>query len=70
VETKQIAAGSDLPAGVPPELLGTPREVLESLARLLREVRYGSIEITVHEGRVTQIERREKVRLALHDRQR
>lgn len=43
-----------------PELL--PREVLDVLARLLRDVRFGSIEIVVHEGRITQIERREKVR--------
>jgi hypothetical protein len=50
-------ASIDAPAGVPPEVLGT-------LAKLLREVRYGSIEIVVHEGRVTQIERREKVRFA------
>ena len=39
-----------------------PEEVLRTLARLLREVRFGSIEIVVHEGRITQIERREKVR--------
>ena len=57
------AASIDAPSGVPPEVLGT-------LARLLREVRYGSIEIVVHEGRVTQIERREKVRFALSEPQR
>jgi hypothetical protein len=36
----------------------TEREVLE----VLRAIRYGSIEITLHEGRIVQIERREKVR--------
>jgi hypothetical protein len=41
-----------------------PDEVLSALARLIREVRFGSIEIVVHDGRVTQIERREKVRFA------
>ena len=41
-----------------------PDEVLGALARLIREVRFGSIEIVVHDGRVTQIERREKVRFA------
>jgi hypothetical protein len=41
-----------------------PHEVLEALARLLREVRFGSIELIVHEGRITHIERREKVRFA------
>ena len=40
-----------------------PQEVLAALVRLLGEVRYGSIEIVVHEGRVTQIERREKMRI-------
>jgi len=39
-----------------------PDEVLGTLIRLLREVRFGSIEIVVHGGRITQIERREKVR--------
>jgi hypothetical protein len=39
-----------------------PEEVLGTLMRLIREVRFGSIEIVVHEGRITQIERREKVR--------
>ena len=58
--TRDSAITGNAPAGVPPEVLGT-------LARLLREVRYGSIEIVVHEGRVTQIERREKVRFSAPD---
>ncbi|HTO43171.1 MAG TPA: YezD family protein [Burkholderiales bacterium] len=44
-----------------------PDEVLGALARLIREVRFGSIEIVVHDGRVTQIERREKVRFGPSD---
>jgi len=39
-----------------------PEEILSTLTRLVRELRFGSIEIIVHEGRITQIERREKVR--------
>jgi hypothetical protein len=39
-----------------------PAEVLDALTRLVRELRFGSIEIVVHEGRITQIERREKLR--------
>jgi hypothetical protein len=39
----------------------------ESAARkilaALRGLRFGSVEITVHEGRIVQIERREKLRL-------
>jgi hypothetical protein len=38
------------------------KEVLDTLTRLVCELRFGSIEIVVHEGRITQIERREKVR--------
>lgn len=37
-------------------------EVVEEILRAIAQLRFGSIEITVHEGRVTQIERREKVR--------
>lgn len=47
-----------------------PAEVLGALARLVRETRFGSIEIVVHEGRITQIERRERVRFAAGERQR
>lgn len=37
-------------------------EVVQEILRALDQLRYGSVEITVHEGRITQIERREKVR--------
>lgn len=41
-------------------------DVLEAIAESIRLVKektgYGSIEVTVHDGRVTQIERSEKVR--------
>lgn len=36
--------------------------VAAAIAAVQRDTGYGSIEITVHDGRVTQIERREKVR--------
>jgi hypothetical protein len=48
-------------------LLETDEEVLRAVAGAIASIKlhsgYGSIEITVHDGRVTQIERREKVRL-------
>jgi hypothetical protein len=47
-----------------------PQEVLDALTRLVRELRFGSIEIVVHEGRITQIERREKLRFPAASRQR
>ena len=33
------------------------------VVQAVRGLRYGSVEVSVHEGRVVQIERREKVRL-------
>lgn len=40
-----------------------PGEVLDNVAQALAGLRFGSIEIVVHEGKVTQIERKEKFRL-------
>jgi hypothetical protein len=37
-------------------------DILHEITRAIESLRFGSVEITVHEGRVTQIERREKVR--------
>jgi hypothetical protein len=37
-------------------------EVIREVAHAIEQLRYGSVEITVHDGRVTQIERREKIR--------
>ncbi|HMO03791.1 MAG TPA: YezD family protein [Kiritimatiellia bacterium] len=33
------------------------------ILRAVREVAYGSVEITIHNGRVVQVERREKIRM-------
>lgn len=40
------------------------QEVLRRLSDALRGLRYGAVEITVHDGRVVQIERTEKLRLS------
>lgn len=40
------------------------REVLERISQALNGLRYGAVEITVHDGRVVQIDRTEKLRLA------
>jgi hypothetical protein len=39
------------------------RQVLDSILHALTGLRFGSIEIVVHEGKITQIERKEKFRL-------
>jgi hypothetical protein len=55
---------------VPPSLPGraaptaiVPAQVQEQVIRALQAVRFGSVEIIIHDGKVVQIERREKVRL-------
>jgi hypothetical protein len=37
-------------------------EIANQISRILQEIRFGSIEIIVHESRVVQIERKEKLR--------
>lgn len=39
------------------------RQALEDIVHALTGLRFGSIEIVVHDGRITQIERKEKFRL-------
>lgn len=53
-----------LPAA-PREADGAPqgKGVLDNVARALAGLRFGSVEIVVHEGKVTQIERKEKIRI-------
>ncbi|MCK9634907.1 YezD family protein [Methylobacter sp. Wu8] len=37
-------------------------EIANQIAVILQEIKFGSIEITIHENKVVQIERREKLR--------
>ena len=37
-------------------------EVVEQIASVLQGIRFGSVEIVIHEGKIVQIERREKLR--------
>jgi len=39
-----------------------PPEVLQEIIAALSGLRYGAVEVTVHESRVVQVERREKFR--------
>ena len=38
-------------------------EVVEQISTLLQGIRFGSVEIVIHDGKVVQIERKEKLRL-------
>ena len=40
------------------------KQVLDDIAQALAGLRFGSIEFVVHEGKVTQIERKEKIRFS------
>ncbi len=51
-----LDAGHENSIPLPPLLL---RELVEAL----RSIRYGAIELVIHDGRVVQLERREKVRV-------
>jgi hypothetical protein len=48
----------------PPPLLGPP-EWVAVVCEKVAGLRYGVVQLTVHDGRVTQIERTEKTRLPL-----
>ncbi len=39
------------------------QQLIDHLASAIRNMRYGSIEITVHDSRIVQIERKEKWRV-------
>ena len=43
-----------------------PDPIVEIIRSALRGLKFGSVEITVHDGRIVQIERREKQRLQLN----
>jgi hypothetical protein len=40
-----------------------PSPVEEEILRAVRRIRYGSVEITIHDSQVVQIEQKEKVRI-------
>ena len=56
---------SPLPVGSqtgPDDNLPLPQALLQELRQALRSIRYGAIQLVIHDGRVVQLERREKVR--------
>ena len=60
-----MTAQPTVPATVDPvadDPLPMPPALLRELCQALRAIRYGAIELVIHDGRVVQLERREKVR--------
>ena len=47
---------------MPPD---TASPIEQTILRALKDLRFGSVEITVHDSKIVQIERREKVRVEL-----
>jgi len=39
------------------------RDVLQEVADAIRSIRYGTVQITIHDSRVVQIEKAEKIRV-------
>ncbi len=55
-----------------PDILTEPAgidspDLVQQVLRALRGIRYGSIELVIHDGRVVQIERKEKLRFERSD---
>lgn len=58
------------PAGVPGAVEGKGLAlgpIEEEILKAVRRIRFGSVEITIHDSRVVQIEQKEKVRIAMND---
>jgi hypothetical protein len=56
---------STVPSAIPAEpeqIPSLPPVLFQELCEALRAIRYGAIELVIHDGRVVQLERREKVR--------
>lgn len=45
-----------------PNPFGSDEGILQRVLDAIRNLRYGSVEVVVHDGKVVQIERREKLR--------
>ena len=54
-----LPAEADPGQGIP---LPLPSALAHELRQALTSIRYGSIELVIHDGRCVQLERREKVR--------
>jgi hypothetical protein len=48
-------------------MLPMPAELLHALEQALRSIQYGTIELVIHDSRVVQLEKREKVRAKSDD---
>lgn len=47
----------------------TEIEQIEQILKDLKKIKFGSVEIVVHNGEIIQIEKKEKIRIQKHGRQ-
>jgi hypothetical protein len=52
----------DFPGQTQEDDVDLPPAILRALREALRGIRFGAVELVIHDGRVVQLERREKVR--------
>lgn len=41
-------------------------DITKTILLAIKDIRFGSVEVVIHDSRVVQIERKEKIRLAAH----
>ncbi len=56
------SADAQAPGGDRDRALPVPPALLAELRQALQAIRYGTIELVIHNGEVVQLERREKIR--------
>ena len=61
---QEAAVKNSFPEELEIPLSASERELLGELLRTLRSVRYGSVNLTIHDGRLVEIEKVEKIRPA------
>lgn len=49
-------------SGGAPPVEGSTQAMVEQILRAVQGIQYGAVEITVHDGRIVQIERKERLR--------
>jgi len=59
---RSVIHGDDSRVEAREDELDLPPAILRALREALRGIRFGAVELVVHDGRVVQLERREKVR--------
>ncbi len=61
-EPADALAGQTIETAWEKNLSAEERELLHEIFRALRVIRYGSVLITVHDGRVAEIQKTERIR--------